>query len=87
VILDVKEMKPLVLLCVGFICLYALMSCMNVTENKSNLTPIPESTLMAYRQGTPAANKLQAVIAARVSLSGSRMESLQPPDVIFFVNG
>jgi hypothetical protein len=51
-------------------------------EDQSFRTPIPESTLMAYKEGTPIANKLQAVIAARVLLSTTRLESIQPPEVI-----
>ena len=52
-------------------------------EDQSYRTPIPESTLMAFRSGTPIANKVQAVIAARVLVSQTRMESLQPSEVIF----
>jgi hypothetical protein len=81
-------MKPFGLLCCMFICLITLIGCTNVPvgermEDQSYRTPIPESTLMAFRAGTRIANKAQAVIAARVYVSTSRMESLQPPEVIF----
>src|SRR5664279_1508420 len=71
-----------------WICLFLLISCTKIPvrllgEDQSYLTPIPESTLQAYREGTPITNKLQAVIAARVLLSTSRMEEIQPSEVIF----
>ncbi len=51
-------------------------------EDQSFRTPIPESTLMAFKEGTPIANKLQAVIAARALLTYTGMENIQPPEVI-----
>jgi hypothetical protein len=70
------------------ICLILFASCTGIPagwlgEGQSYRTPIPESTLQAYRGGTPITNKLQAVIAARVYLSTSRMEDIQPPQVIY----
>ena len=70
------------------ICLILLASCTEIPfrllrENQSYRTPIPESTLKAYREGTPITNKLQAVIAARILLSTSRMENIQTPQVIY----
>ena len=70
-----------------FLCLTLLVSCAEIQapfqmEEQTFRTPIPESTLMAYQAGTPIANKLQAVIAARVLLSTSRLENIQPPEVI-----
>ena len=76
-------MKSFVMFCCGFICLVTLISCANAAEDKRYLTPIPESTLMAFREGTPVTDKLQAVIAASAEIPSSRMESLQPPAVIF----
>ena len=52
-------------------------------QPQTYLTPIPESTLMAYREDTPISNKLQAVIAASALLSNSPMENIQPPEVIY----
>lgn len=46
------------------------------------LTPIPEETLAAFREGTPIESKLQAVIAARVYLSSTRLQSAATPEVI-----
>ena len=71
-----------------WICLILLASCTGLPvrwlgEDQSYRTPIPESTLRAYRQGTPITNKLQAVVAARVLLSTSRMEEIQPSEVIY----
>ena len=68
--------------------LILLVSCTTLqapfqTEDQTFRTPIPESTLKAYHAGTPIANKLQAVIAARVLLSTSRLENIQPPEVIY----
>jgi hypothetical protein len=51
-------------------------------EDQTFRTPISESTLMAYQAGTPIANELQAVIAARALLSMSRMKSIQSPEVV-----
>jgi len=70
------------------ICLILLAACTGIPirwlgDDQSYLTPIPESTLQAYRGGTPITTKLQAVIAARVLLSTSRMEDIQPPQVIY----
>jgi len=69
------------------LCLIFLIGCGSFRsvergEDQSYLTPIPENTLLAYRAGTPIANKLQAVIAARALLSTSRMEDLQTPVVL-----
>ena len=71
-----------------WICLILLASCTGIPagwlgEDQSYLTPIPESTLKAYKGGTPITNKLQAVVAARVLLSTSRMEEIQPSEVIY----
>ena len=71
-----------------WICLILLTSCTGIPiqllrEDQSYRTPIPESTLSAFKEGTPITNKLQAVIAARVLLSTSRMEDIQPPEVIY----
>ena len=76
-----------ILICL-FLSLILLVSCVEIQapfkmEDQTFLTPIPESTLMAYQAGTPIANKLQAVIAARVLLSTSRLENIQPPEVIY----
>jgi hypothetical protein len=70
------------------LCLILLVSCAEIQapfpmEQQTYLTPIPESTLMAYREGTPIGNKLQAVIAASALLSNSPMENIQPPEVIY----
>ena len=52
------------------------------TEDDRFRTPISESTLRAYRSGTPIANKVQAVIAARSLASTLQMENLEVPEVI-----
>jgi hypothetical protein len=82
-----KKLKVYEILSCIFLCLILLVSCAEIqapfkTEEQTFLTPIPESTLMAYQAGTPIANKLQAVTAARVLLSTSRMENIQPSEVI-----
>lgn len=46
-------------------------------------TPIPESTIRAYSPRLPITDRVQAVIAARLFLGGTRLESLQPPEVLF----
>lgn len=51
-------------------------------EERAYLTPVPEETLRAYHDGTPIANEMQAVIAARAFLSTSRMENIGTPAVI-----
>ena len=70
-----------------FLWLILLVSCTTLpapfqTEDQTFRTPIPESTLLAYQAGTPTANKLQAVIAARVLLSSTRLDNIQTPEVI-----
>ena len=71
-----------------WICLNLLASCTGIPvrllgEDQRYRTPIPENTLQAYKEGTPITNKLQAVVAARVLLSTSRMKDIQPPQVIY----
>ena len=83
-----KKLKVYEILSCIFLCLLLLVSCAEIqapfqTEDQTFRTPIPESTLKAYHAGTPIANKLQAVIAARVLLSTSRLENIQPPEVIY----
>ena len=65
-----------------------LVSCAEIQapfqmEQQTYLTPIPESTLMANREGTPIGSKLQAVIAASALLLNSPMENIKPPEVMF----
>ena len=82
-----KKLKVYEILSCVLLCLILLVSCAEIqtpfqTEEQPFRTPIPESTLMAYQSGTPIANELQAVIAARALLLTSRMEYIQPPEVI-----
>ena len=51
------------------------------TEDTTYLTPIPETTLAAYRPGSPIESKLQAVIAARASLGTTRLRYAETPEV------
>ena len=53
-----------------------------VTEDPSYLTPIPQETLQAYEFDTPVRNKMDAVIAARLSLSTTRLNFTETPKVI-----
>jgi hypothetical protein len=83
-----KRLKVYGILSCLFLCSILLISCAEIQapfqmEEQTFRTPIPESTLKAYHAGTPIANKLQAVIAARVLLSTSRLENIQPPEVIY----
>ncbi len=83
-----RELKKYGLPICLWICLILLAGCTGLPirllkEDQSYRTPIPESTLRAYQEGTPITNKLQAVVAARALLSTSRMEDIQPPVVIY----
>jgi hypothetical protein len=75
----------LVLVSLGLV---ILISCSNLTnqptatDDSRYLTPIPEETLAAFRAGTPIESKLQAVIAARVYLSSTRLRYSASPAVI-----
>ena len=51
-------------------------------EDTSYLTPIPESTLSAYRSEMPITNKLEAVIAAQIFMRTTRLEYEETPRVI-----
>jgi hypothetical protein len=51
-------------------------------EDKSYLTPIPESTLSAYRSEMPITNKLEAVIAAQMFMRTTRLEYEETPSVV-----
>jgi hypothetical protein len=86
--IKVEKLKAYHSLICFSLCLILLVSCAGIQapfqmEQPTYLTPIPESTLMAYREGTPIGNKLQAVIAASALLSNSPMENIQPPEVIY----
>lgn len=59
----------------------AVNSRTNPTEDTRYLTPIPESTLMAFRLTPPVTSKLQAVIFARQELGTTRLHFLAPPSV------
>jgi hypothetical protein len=61
---------------------FARISILRPMEDQRYRTPIPESTIRAYSFGAPISDRLQAVIAARAFLNGTRLESLQPPEVI-----
>jgi hypothetical protein len=51
-------------------------------EDTSYLTPIPESTLSAYRSEMPITNKLEAVIAAQMFMRTTRLEYEETPRVV-----
>jgi hypothetical protein len=52
------------------------------TEDTAYLTPIPRETLDAYQWDTPVRNKMDAVIAARLSLDTTRLEYTEEPKVV-----
>jgi hypothetical protein len=62
----------------------SLVDCSRSTasEDKAYLTPIPEATLAAYRAGSPIRSKLQAVIAARISVRATRLRYTEPLKVV-----
>ncbi len=53
------------------------------TEDTTYLTPVPETTLAAYRPGSPIESRLQAVIAARASLATTRLRYAETPEVVW----
>jgi hypothetical protein len=53
------------------------------TDETLYLTPIPEATIFAYDVDAPVTSRLQAVIAARQSLMGTRLRFYEPPEVFF----
>ena len=52
------------------------------TEDTVYLTPIPQETLMAYKETMPITSKLHAVIAAQAILGTTRMHYTAPPQVV-----
>jgi hypothetical protein len=52
------------------------------TEDTTYLTPVPQATLDAFRQGIPVESKLEAVIAARAALATTRLIFSDEPRVI-----
>ncbi len=52
------------------------------TEDTSYLTPIPKETLQAYQWDTPVRNKMDAVIAARLSLDTTALNYTEEPKVV-----
>lgn len=81
--------NPLVVISLSLVML--LVSCSNINnittpnEDTSYLTPIPDETLAAFKEGTPIKSKLQAVIAARAYLETTRLHSTTEPKVITVV--
>ena len=51
------------------------------TEDTAYLTPIPRETLQAYQFDMPIRDKMEAVIAARLSLDTTRLEYTEEPKV------
>ena len=51
------------------------------TEDTAYLTPFPRETLQAYQFDMPIRNKMEAVIAARLSLDTTRLEYKEEPKV------
>ena len=52
------------------------------TEDTAYLTPIPKETLQAYQFDTPVRSKMDAVIAARLSLDTTRLSYTDEPKVV-----
>ena len=52
------------------------------TDDTTYLTPVPEETLFAYRVEPPISDKLEAVMAARLSLQASRLHFSLIPVVV-----
>lgn len=52
-------------------------------EDTTYLTPIPEATLLAFREGKPIENKLQAATAARRALGYMHFVAVGTPTVLF----
>lgn len=55
----------------------------SATEDTAYLTKIPQETLSAYQFDTPIRNKMDAVIAARLSLDTTRLEHTEEPNVVY----
>jgi len=71
------------------VCLVLVLVCIVVVvggcaqaENNLYLSPIPQETLSAYREGMPVETRLQAVIAAQAFLQTTRLEYTSQPGVI-----
>jgi hypothetical protein len=54
----------------------------NFFEDQIYLTPIPETTLAAYRDEMPITNKLEAVVAAQMFMRTTRIKYEELPRVI-----
>ena len=54
----------------------------SATEDTAYLTPVPRETLQAYQFDTPIRNKMEAVIAARLSLDTTRLEYTEELKVV-----
>ena len=52
------------------------------TDDTTYLTRVPEETLFAYRVEPPISDKLEAVVAARLSLQTSRLRFARAPTVL-----
>jgi hypothetical protein len=59
-----------------------LMAACGASEDTTYLTPIPQSTLSAYREVYPIETQLEAVIAARAHLGASRAQFVEEPKVL-----
>jgi|WetSurMetagenome_2_1015567.scaffolds.fasta_scaffold490146_1 hypothetical protein len=73
----------------AFIIALLLTGCSAVTKDVSTaedttyLTPIPDATISAYREGSSIDNKLQAVIAARQELNTPHFQPVGAQKVLF----
>jgi hypothetical protein len=84
-------MKPTrffpILLILPSLCLLVFMaSCAAKLEDTSYLTPIPQSTIAAYKEDMPIKTKQDAAIAAQALLSSTRLEYEELPRVTFVEN-
>jgi hypothetical protein len=61
----------------------ALTKDISTAEDTTYLTPIPDATISAYREGSSIDNKLQAVIAARQELNTPHFQPVGAQKVLF----
>jgi len=65
-----------------FLSFWTLISSCSPAEDDSYLTPIPETTLNAYRTNMTIENKVQAVVAAQAYIRTTRIDFIDRPNVV-----
>jgi hypothetical protein len=75
-----KVVASTAIIVIGVVALAAVWTI--AVENTAYLTPIPETTLSAYREGGPVNSRLEAAIAARQFLGVPRLKFAEEPKLL-----